>query len=309
MNEKSKVFKKLLTVEELFTLYKGLSKTILNKIDVENLGYDVVATKNSIILLCEMGLVCYKDDNFTFQKISSEISEYNVFLEVLYERLKSSYSDAFVFFEKADLRYDEAEAKLYMKRNSVKLDLSGLLMLLDGVGKIEIKQNDIFILDKSLLRCHSHNKTGSRSPISLEDLKYQLEINEKHGIEAELAAVEYEAMVLKNAGIDKTPERISEFHTNAGYDIVSFMMIDSHIPDKFIEVKSCADNRWTFYISKNELAVARNKQYSYYLYLYNRKEQKFRIIQNPYDYLMNNMEQGQWVMEPQSYQVRCVGMD
>jgi len=43
--------------------------------------------------------------------------------------------------------------------------------------------------------------------------------------------------------------------------------------DKFIEVKSCSDDRWIFFISRNELEVAKNKQDSY-LYLFHGKGRK-----------------------------------
>ena len=36
-------------------------------------------------------------------------------------------------------------------------------------------------------------------------------------------------------------------------------------------------------ISKNEIEVARNKGDSYFLYLYNRQNQNFIIVKNPYE--------------------------
>lgn len=106
--------------------------------------------------------------------------------------------------------------------------------------------------------------------------------------------------------INKLPERISEYNVSAGYDIVSFVSIESLIPDKFIEVKSCSDERWIFYISKNELDVAKRKQDSYFLYLYNRKKRNFRIIQNPYKLLFESEEKDKWIMNPQIYQVKSL---
>lgn len=306
MNEKSEVFKKLLPIKELFTVYQGLSKTILTRIDIKNLDFNSVAINNSITMLCEIGVLRFNQEKNIFQKIGPEVIEVDDFIGILYERLQVSYPDAFSFVKQADLKYDETEASLYIKRNSVSLDLSGLLMLLDGIGKIKIKKNNIFILDKNLLRCRTKDNAYSLSTMSLEELRNQLDLNEKLGVEAELAAMEYETTMLKNAGIDKIPERISEFNTNAGYDMVSFMNTDSLVPDKFIEVKNCSDNSWTFYISRNELDVAKRKQCNYYLYLYNRKNQVFRIIQNPYEFFVNTAETAQWTMEPQTYQVKCI---
>jgi len=303
MNEKNEVFKKLLPISELFKLYQRLSETIITKIDVKSLGFDFIAVDNSISLLCDTGMIQFNQEKNIFQKTITENIEFNDFLEILYARLQSSYSDVFSFFNQTDLKYDEAEAKLYIKRNSVSLDLSGLLMLLDGIGKVNIKRNNIFILDKSLLNCRIDNNIYSTHHKTLDELKKQLEMNENFGVEAELAAMEYEIEILKSTGIDKAPERISEFSTSAGYDIVSFMHICSLTPDKFIEVKSCSDDSWIFYISRNELQVAKSKQNDYYLYLYNRKKQNFRIIQNPYNFFFENEE---WTMEPQVYQVRSL---
>ena len=305
MNEKNEVFKKLLPIKNLFALYQKLSETIITKIDLKNLNFDPISINNSIDLLCEVGMIQFDNEKNIFQKTIIENWELSDFSEILYAKLHSSYPDAFLFINQADLKYDEAEAKLYIKRNSVSLDLSGLLMLLDGIEKIHIRQNDIFILDKNLLDCRKDRKDHLFHHKTLAELKSQIEINEEYGVEAELAAMEFETKMLENMGVNKSPERISEYHTSAGYDIVSYMCMDSLNPDKFIEVKSCSDNRWIFYISKNELEVAKSKQDNYFLYLFNRQSRIFRIIQNPYNYFMDS-EKDQWTIEPQIYQIRSL---
>ena len=305
MNEKNEVFKKLLPIKNLFALYQKLSETIITKIDLKNLNFDPISINNSIDLLCEVGMIQFDNEKNIFQKTIIENWELSDFSEILYAKLHSSYPDAFLFINQADLKYDEAEAKLYIKRNSVSLDLSGLLMLLDGIEKIHIRQNDIFILDKNLLDCRKDRKDHLFHHKTLAELKSQIEINEEYGVEAELAAMEFETKMLENMGVNKSPERISEYNTNAGYDIVSYMCMDSLNPDKFIEVKSCSDNRWIFYISKNELEVAKSKQDNYFLYLFNRQSRIFRIIQNPYNYFMDS-EKDQWTIEPQIYQIRSL---
>jgi len=306
MNGKNEVFRILLPIKELFELYQKLSETIITKIDVKGLGLDTIAVNNTISLLCEVGIIQFNQEKNIFQKTLIKNIGLNDFLEIFYTRLKSSYSDAFTFISQAELKYDEAEGKLYIKRNSVNLNLSGLLMLLDGIGKVKIRQNDIFILDKSLLDYRKDYNIHSTYHKTLEELKKQLEIAEKFGAEAELAAMKYEIKILKNAGIDKSPERISEYNTCAGYDIVSYMNKDSLIPDKYIEVKSCSDNNWIFYISRNELEVAKSKQDNYNLYLFNRKNREFRIIQDPYNFLIENERINQWTMEPQVYKVKSL---
>jgi len=306
MNGKNEVFKMLLPIEKLFALYQALAETIITKIDLKNLKCDPISIKNSVELLCDVGFIQYDEEKDVFRKSADKKGELSDFAERLYQKLRLTYPNAFLFLCQVDLKYDEAEAKLYIKRNSVNLNLSGLIMLLDGLGRICVRQNTIFILDKSLLDCRKNRNYHSSRQITVTELKNQIEVNEEYGVEAELAAMEYEAETLKNAGINRSPERISEYHTNAGYDIISYMHVDSATPDKFIEVKSCSDDRWTFFISRNELDVAKNKQDNYFLYLYNRKSQHFRVIQNPYPYFMERERMGLWSMDPQVYRIRSL---
>ena len=306
MNEKNEIFKKLLPINQLFELYQRLSETIITTIDVKGLSLNALAVNNSIDMLCEVGMISHDKGENKYRRLTEEKLEYAAFVENLYTGLKASYSEAFLFTAHANLLYDELEAKLYIKRNSVSLDLSGLLMLLDNIGKIEIRQNDVYIIDKSLLKNRANVESHITRHKTLESLKRQMETNEMLGVEAELAAVKFETEILKCSGIDKVPERISEFHVNAGYDIVSYMHTDSLNPDKFIEVKSCSDERWIFYISKNELEVAKTKQDNYFLYLYNRKRQQIRVIQNPYFIFYKSEQKGLWAMEPQVYQVKSL---
>jgi len=306
MNEKNEVFKKLLPIKDVYNLYTRLSDTLITRIDIQNLNHDCVAVNNTINMLCEIEVIQFDNDNKIYLRNTDGVLDFKLFTDVLYTRLKSTYKDAFSFTSYANIKYDEAEAKLYIKRNSVNLNLSGLLMLLDSMGKIKIKQNDIFIIDKNLLYLNKDNLSLSVRQRTLEDLKKQLALNEIYGEEAELEALEYEKFVLTNDGINNVPERISEYHVDAGYDIVSYMCINSNIPDKFIEVKSCANDNWMFFISVNELEVAKNKQNNYFLYLFNRETKMFRIIQNPYNTLVESDQDELWAIEPQVYQIKSL---
>ena len=306
MNEKSRVFSKLLPINELFALYEKLSKSIITKIDVKSLGYDSSAVDNSINLLINIGMIFFDEKGNSFQRIVTENFGITEFSKELYLRLQSACSDVFDFVNHITLLFDESEGKLYIKRNSVSLELSGLLMLLDGLEKVRIAYNNIFILDEGILSKRKEQSTNPFHYRTLAELHNQLEKNERYGIDAELAAMKYETELLESMGINKSPERISEYNTSAGYDIVSFVDSESAVPDKFIEVKSCSDNTWTFYFSKNELETAKIKQDNYYLYLFNRKNQKFRIIKNPYSFFIHSEAKSQWTMEPQIYQIKSL---
>lgn len=305
MKEKELVFKKLLTVEEMFLLYSKLSEAIITKIDIRNFGFDNTSLENSIELLSELGLIKYDEREDVFIRTAGIMIHFNDFTESLYSQLKIKYPNVFWTIKQADLLFDESVTQYYIKRNSLKLDYSGFLMLIDGLGKVRIVRNDIYILDKALLTLET---TQRKSKIikSLEELKVEIERNEELGREAELEAMKYEKNVLQQMSIDKLPERISEYNTSAGYDIASFMNSTSDAYDKYIEVKSCFDSSLNFYISRNELEIAKKKNNNYFLYLYNRNNKTFRIIQNPFHYLFTSEDRVYWKVEPQLYKINLI---
>ncbi len=99
--------------------------------------------------------------------------------------------------------------------------------------------------------------------ISKEDLLLTLELKQQKGEEAEACAIEYETRRL--AQWKKIPKLISDENVAAGYDIESFEGIDSKSFDRHIEVKYY--NNGHFYISRNELEVAKQLQERYWIYL------------------------------------------
>ena len=303
MKEKNKVFKKLLPPEELFWLYQELSKSIITMADAKSLDFSYDAVGNSIGLLKELGLLKYNHKENIFERTISIKLDFNNFSEIFYSRLLKNYKDTLFQISRAEIKYSEKDSKKYIKRNSVALDLSGLLMLLNGFGKILIKGNDVLIIDEKLLNFWKEKDDKIRSH---SELKNQIIINEEYGHEAELAAMEFEFNLLKNMRINKIPERVSEYYVNAGYDIVSFMNEETAVPNKFIEVKSCADEKYKFYISKNELDVAEKKGNNYFLYLFNRKTGQFRIIQNPHKFFNELEEKHKWAMIPQVYEIKSL---
>ncbi|MCL2234355.1 MAG: DUF3883 domain-containing protein [Firmicutes bacterium] len=278
----------------------------MTKIDLKSINFDAHAVNNSIRLLQELKLVGFDKKSKKFNKKFPEAQGYDNFLQLLYKELRVRFSDVFQIISNVELMYSENEAKLYFKRNSISLDLAGLIMLLEGMGKVKIKGSDVFVLDKSLLAVREEKAIGKSGHKTLSWLKKLLEANEKLGDEAEMLAIEYEIELLRKDGISKNPERISEYNVVAGYDIVSYMAESSNSPDKFIEVKSCSDEKWIFYISRNEFDVAKAKQNSYFLYLFNRKTREFRVIQNPYNFFNRLEIEHEWVMTPQIYKIQSL---
>lgn len=305
MNVNYGMFRKLLTLDELFELYCQIGDSILTCIDIENINKNREAKNNSIQLLIGTRVIAFDLDSKRFYK-KSIIDNKTSFIAELFEMLIDNYPDAFSFINKVEIRYDEAVAKYYTKRNFIGLDLSGLLMLLSGMGIIQFKDNNIYFLDSILKKSLDKVNTNQRKT-SLLELKEQLTIQEQLGNDAEIAAFELEKKNLLLKNIMKIPERVSIFDVTVGYDIASYMTIDSDVPDKFIEVKSCADESMRFYISRNELETAKKKGMNYYLYLFNRKTNEFTIISDPYKVFFESGG-GNWAIEPQVYQIHSINI-
>ncbi|NLK97034.1 MAG: DUF3883 domain-containing protein [Epulopiscium sp.] len=302
MSVNYKVFKKLLSIDELFELYSQIGDTILTHIDIENINKDKESKNNSIQLLIDTLLIAYDTESKVYYK-KSVIHNKTSFISDLYKVMLNLYKEAFSFINEVDIYYDENEVQYYTNRNFISLDLSGLLMLLNGMGFIKVKDKYIYFLDKSLL-INDRIKNKQRK-ISLLELKEQLDKQEQLGNEAEIVAIEFEKSILSLNNIDKVPEHVSLYDVSAGYDIVSYMASDSNVPDKFIEVKSCADESLQFYISRNELEAAKSKRNHYFLYLLNRKTNKFTVICDPYSVFFES-EEVNWAIESQVYKIHSI---
>lgn len=173
----------------------------------------------------------------------------------------------------------------------------GFLIPLRGINSTQLFINcsyDIFIAKY----CKEQRKK-----INFEELKKQLESNEKAGEKAELFVVEYEKKRL-GFSLGKKVKRISEIDVTAGYDIVSFDTNLSQEPDRFIEVKAISNKG--FFWTRNEIEIAKLKGNNYYLYLIdlNKISQTCylpQIIKNP---VVNIMESEEWFAETQSYFIK-----
>lgn len=304
MSEKNEIFKKLLPIDELYALYNQIGETILSFIDIENINWDKQSKYNSIKLLIDLFLIDFDSEkNFYYKRLV--ITEKTLFTLELFSMLLSNYPGVLSFVDKVEIRYDEEIGRYYTKRNFVQLDYSGLLMLLDSMGIIQFKDHYIYFIDNRILMESTYAKGKSKRKTNLLEFKDQLVLQEQLGNDAEIKAYEYEKNILFQNNIFKAPERISLYDVEAGYDIVSYMTRDSYVPNKFIEVKSCADDSLKFYMSKNEIETAKIKRKQYYLYLLNRKTGEFKIIQDPYKILFET-ERGNWVVEPHVYKIHLI---
>jgi hypothetical protein len=125
--------------------------------------------------------------------------------------------------------------------------------------------------------------------IGIDELRKTIEQQQACGEEAEKFVLNFENKRLENK---KNIAWVSEYWTNAGYDIASFNDKESDIQNRFIEVKSFSGLP-NFFWSRNEIETARVKKNKYFLYLVNRNDIHIEgyipiIIQNPYESILKN---------------------
>ena len=139
--------------------------------------------------------------------------------------------------------------------------------------------------------------------IGIDALKKVLERRQIAGLEAEEFVLKYEQGRLAGHPEAVRIERISDYDSNAGYDVISFEELGSERPDRFIEVKSYEDMAH-FHWSSNEIAVSRIRRATYYLYLVDRKKMREpgyepMVIRDPFENVFNN--ERSWMREATSW--------
>lgn len=142
-----------------------------------------------------------------------------------------------------------------------------------------------------------------RRKVGIDELQQRLERNRLHGEAAEKWVETYEKARLQAHPSLSRVERISDYDSEAGYDVISFNDLNSVGHDRFIEVKSFVGTP-SFFWSRNEMDVARLKRESYYLYLVNRDKICADyipiVIQNPHARVLNN---DLWMKRVENYYV------
>ena len=148
--------------------------------------------------------------------------------------------------------------------------------------------------------------TIKNKKIGLDELKQQIEKNNIYGEEAEEFVLSFEKERLKGHSNHDKIEKISDYYSNAGYDVISFDSLESEGLNRHIEVKSFSGKE-TFFWSRNEMDVARIKRDEYYLYLVDRSQMKNKdyvptIIQNPHDTVLSD---DKWNKRVEKYFISC----
>jgi hypothetical protein len=142
---------------------------------------------------------------------------------------------------------------------------------------------------------------------SLDRLKSLNARNDDFGELAEKYVLNYEQQKLRAHPRANAIKIISKDHVSAGFDIISFIGLDSVVLDKEIEVKSYSGLYPYFYWSKNELDRSIMSGDKYFLYLVNRdlysnEDYEPLIYQNPYNTIFNNSD-NTWKIAADTYYI------
>lgn len=302
MNTKKKIFEKLLSIIDIHNLYKRIGSSLIKKTDLKDLPYDQKSLSNSLELLQTLDFIKINKTKI-LKKEKNSITSQNNFKKIFKFKLFDKYKIEIRKIFDLNIEFDEEKSVYRLNRNSVELSLSGLIFLLEGLNLIKTDSLYIYFSDVSLVE-HLDNKNKTKTEMSIVELKNSLILKEQLGEEAEKIAFDYEINLLKELKINKEVKLVSQFDVSLGYDIVSYLDNETDKPNKFIEVKSCADDNFRFYISRNEIDVAKLKGERYFLYLYNRKYKNIKIIKNPYKNIFTNKE---WIKSSKIFEIYYIG--
>lgn len=217
----------------------------------------------------------------------------NALMKQLMDVVKSD-KDMTDFLDSKHIKYDYGIKKYTIKNSAFSLKYSGIknFMIKCGFLKRDNSLPNIYLLDYDFIKKFKEQIKEIHKRKTLLQFKKEQKRLEQLGKEAEQFVLSYEKNRLSKQSLKNKVLRISEFDTNAGFDIVSFDSNQSKEYDRFIEVKSC-DSRRRLFWTRNEVRVAKVKKRNYYIYLVNRDkmnkpEYQPEIIQNPIKKLFDN---------------------
>lgn len=133
----------------------------------------------------------------------------------------------------------------------------------DKNGKYMIPSSDIIISDDSIT---AYQKSKREFTISEKRFRAIQKTREQIGLAGENWVVDYEKNNLSSGGYGKLAERverISQENVSAGYDVLSFEISGG---EKYIEVKTTALSKLEFFLSSNELDIAKEFKNRYWIY-------------------------------------------
>jgi hypothetical protein len=204
--------------------------------------------------------------------------------------------------------FDLEEKKYIFKNEKLSLCWSSVRNLLIDFEFLSVKRT---ALSTKLYVSAQYEDTiqryckNKKKTMTIEELRKQIEASNVAGELAELFVLDFERKRINNIKLQSEIRIISNIDVGAGYDIVSFNSAKSNVYDRFIEVKAVSSDI-SFYLSANEIEIAKLKGPKYYLYLIELSkiyEANYtpNMICNPASILFDS---NKWLLEPQTYRVK-----
>lgn len=262
----------------------------------------------AIYLFEYLGFIRVTDNKINANKEAIELADKKISdfgTAISYVCLKRMLDEEMIDLQSIHFQCDKDQ--YYIKRSSFPLYAAVFRNLLIEFGAINEKSTGDFYLNNMYTTIFEKKVREVRKTLSLEQLKKQLEKQQKQGEVAEKFVVEYEIKRLNRVDNQLQVKSISEIDVGAGYDIISFENSDDEQYNRFIEVKSYRRIPH-FYWTKNEKEVSTNLFDKYFIYLVdidNVEDELYNpiIIQNPIKKLY---EDSSWLIESESYSIQKI---
>ena len=150
----------------------------------------------------------------------------------------------------------------------------------DKNGNYMIPSSDILVSDDNIV---IYEQSKPKRSISEERFRAIQKTREQIGLAGENWVVNYERNFLSENGHNELADRVSRISQTsiwAGFDVLSYELNSS---EKYIEVKTTALSKLEFFLSSNELEVAKELKSKYWIYFLSEiyGTPKLVTIQNP----------------------------
>ena len=295
MNEETGYFKILFPLNKIYQLYDDIGKRARTKIDFVGYSANREALENTLALLCDMQFIDEVEGEFI--KIV-ELDE-KTFRMMLFQNVLKKHESLVCDILKDIQIYDKDDLCISFNKNSIPLKYGGLTMLFEECGEICSQGYTWKVCGKKLYDFLIRQFTETR--LSLDELEKRLFHEKELGLQAEEYVLDFERKRIAAWGLNKEPIQVSLIDVSAGFDILSY---DRYGNEKYIEVKSC-DVNYKFYISRNEISIAKQYKEKYWLYLYNRFNNTIDEIFNPYEEIFNGKSEN-WIVETEKFKVHRI---
>jgi hypothetical protein len=133
----------------------------------------------------------------------------------------------------------------------------------DKNGKYMFPSSDIIVSDDSIV---IYEQSKPKRSISEERFRAIQKTREQIGLAGENWVVNYERKSLNENGYNELADKVSRISQTsiwAGFDVLSYELNSN---EKYIEVKTTALSKLEFFISSNELEVAKELKSRYWIY-------------------------------------------